>query len=232
LVESLGQEFDTSKIESPLLQSIFASGLAEAYPIGDIEVDFTTIKAGKGIHIVGSMTCGTHFYTTPIVRNAAHASRIADTLVGLPVRKPLHIAIFVGTDLFFHLIVNLLVPRLLALGHFPFIFNGCDPKHSKHLFALQELSFFERTLLLEHIIPFIEPNRHENVACLTIEQMKAKFGIMIETVKNVNTLLFLQIIKEHYIDIGISILCYQNFGPRLISYFNEPGKRRIFLNPS
>jgi hypothetical protein len=137
------------------------------------------IKAGKGIHVVGSMTRCTHFYTNGIDRNAAHASRIADSLVGLPFRKPLHIAIFVGTDLFSHLMVNLLVPRLLALGHFPFIFNGSTPEHSRLPFALRELSFFERTLLQDHIIPFLGPNHHESAACITIEQMKSKFGIMV-----------------------------------------------------
>ena len=198
LIESLGQEFDTSKIESPLIEQVVTRRLFQPHPAGGACVDFITLKAGDGIHVIGSLTKGVHFYTTSIDRNAAHASRIADSLIGLPVRRPIHIAFFVGIDIFSHLMLNKLVPQLLALGHIPFIFMPSDAINSKTVarpFALMEIAFFERTLLQEHTVPFLGSSVQTGAPCMTVEQLKVKYGFMVETVPNLNSLHFLQTVK-------------------------------------
>jgi hypothetical protein len=40
LIEALGQQFDTSKVESPLLQLLLSSNMISAHPAGGIGVDF------------------------------------------------------------------------------------------------------------------------------------------------------------------------------------------------
>jgi hypothetical protein len=230
MIEALGQEFDATKFQSKLVQNILSSGLASPNPAGGLTVDFKTLKATKGIHIIGSMTRGTHFYTTAIDRNAAHASRIADSITGMPYRRPMHVALFAGSDLFSHLMLGKLVPQLLALGHFPFIFLPSDKVNAKphgRPFPLQRLTFYERTLLQEHIIPFLGSDIQSGAAFMTVEQMKAKYGMLVQKVPNINSPSFLQTIKDSYIDIGISLRCYQKFGLDIIRHFDKP---RALLN--
>ncbi len=50
LIESLGQEFDTSKINSPLLQTMLRSCLLGSHPVSGIDVDFNTSKTASGIY--------------------------------------------------------------------------------------------------------------------------------------------------------------------------------------
>ncbi len=219
-----------SKIESKFVQNILSSGIITPHLAGGVTVDFKTLKATEGIHVIGSMTRGTHFYTTAIDRNAAHASRIADSIAGMPYRRPLHVAFFAGSDLFSHLMLSKLVPQLLALGHFPFIFLPSDKVNAKpqrRPYPLQRLTFFERTLLQETIIPYLGPNIHPGAASMTVEQMKAKYGILVQAVSNINCPTFLQKIKDNYIDIGFSLRCYQKFGLDLINHFDRP---RALLN--
>ena len=178
---------------------------------------------------MGSLTNCIHFYTTAIDRVVAHASRIADSLTGIPVRRSLHIAFFVGGELFSHLMLSKLVPQLLASGHMPFIFRLSDSINSKTKscpFALQELSFFERTLLQDYVILFLGSNP-TGASCLTVDQLTNRYGIMVERVRDINSKAFLQILKDNYMEIGISLRCYQKFGSEIIRYFSSP---RALLN--
>jgi len=233
LVEALGQEFNISEIEvaSLLLTNLVTSGIVKAHPLGGLQVDYKTSKAGEGLHVIGSLTRGVHFYTTAIDRNAAHASRIADSIVGLPFRRCLHIAFFIGSDLFSHLMLGKLVPELLALGHMPFIFMPSDNINLANKrpvpFELQELAFFERTLLQEHIIPSLGSAPREGAPVMTIEQMRTHHGIMVERVPDINTDAFINMLKDQYIDMGISLRCYQRFKTNIIQYFSKP---QVLLN--
>lgn len=235
LIETLGQEFDTSKIQSPLLEQLLSRGLLDPHPVGGVCADFNTLKAGDGIHVIGSLTRGVHFYTTSIDRIATHASRIADSLTGLQFRRPLHIAFFVGSDIFSHLMLSKLVPKLLALGHVPFIFQPSDSANSKKSssrpFALRELAFWERTLYQKHIIPFLGTSNQHEAACMTVEQMKAVYGLMVEKMLSINSHGFLQTLKNSYVDIGVSLRCYQRFGPRITEYFSTPSRALLNLHP-
>lgn len=233
LIETLGQEFDATKVQSKLVQYILSSGLVTPNPVGGITMDFRTLKATEGIHVIGSMTRGTHFYTTAIDRNAAHASSIADSITGMPYRRPLHVALFAGSDLFSQLMLSKLVPQLLALGNFLFIFLPSDKTNAKTKrkpFPLQRLAFYERTLLQEHVIPFLGSTVQTGAAFITVEQIKAKYGILVQTVPNINCPSFLQTIKASYIDIGFSLRCYQKFGLDLIRHFDQP-RTLLSLHP-
>jgi hypothetical protein len=231
LIETLGQEFDATKVQSKLVQHILSSGLVTPNSAGGgLKVDFKTLRATEGIHVIGTMTRGTHFYTTAIDRNAAHASRIADSITGMSYRRPLHVALFAGSDLFSQLMLSKLVPQLLSFSHFPFIFLPSDKtnvKTKRKPLPLQRLAFYERTLLQDHVIPFLGSTVQKGAAFMTVEQLKAKYGILVQTVANINCPDFMQTIKDSYIDIGFSLRCYQKFGLDLIRHFDKP---RALLN--
>ncbi|KAL9068619.1 MAG: hypothetical protein Q9161_006057 [Pseudevernia consocians] len=110
------------KATTPVIERISSPNILTPHPAGGISVNFSTLLASKNIHVIGSMTRGTHFFTNAVDRNATHASRIADSIAALPPRRPLHLAFFVGSDLFSHLMLSKLVPRLVAQGYTPFIF--------------------------------------------------------------------------------------------------------------
>ncbi|KAE9362956.1 hypothetical protein N431DRAFT_433200 [Stipitochalara longipes BDJ] len=241
LIEAMGQEFDTAKIDSRLLKTLLASGLLKAHPVCGIDVDFDTLKAPTGIHVIGSLTNGVHFYVTNTDRITAHASRIADSLFKHPHRKPLHIAFFVGSDLFSHLMLSKLIPALLELGHFPFIFlpkdNGYHkPKNRREKpkvipYELQHLDFWEKTMLQDTIIPTLGSTIPQGAEFRTIKQMASQHGILVQAVPNINDPAFLRTLKENHIDMGVSLRCYQRFKAGIIKYLNANGRCLLNLHP-
>ncbi|CAF9917901.1 hypothetical protein IMSHALPRED_003778 [Imshaugia aleurites] len=227
-IEAAGQEYNSHMIESPLVKRLLTKGIVNSHPAGGISVNFSTLLASKSIHVIGSMTRGTHFYTNAIDRNAAHASRIADSITASPPRRPLHLAFFVGSDLFSHLMVSKLVPRLVAQGHTPFIFLPEDKVKRKATSPeLRELGFFERQLLQDQIIPFLRSSPSGGAACLTVDQIGAHYGLLVQRLKSVNDPSFLDTLSEHHIDAGFSLRCYQRFGKNIINHFAAP---RALLN--
>ncbi|KAF8864895.1 hypothetical protein BDZ45DRAFT_684868 [Acephala macrosclerotiorum] len=213
LIESLGQEYNTMKINSPLLQSLIKSGQLSPHSLGGVDVDFNTLKATEGMYVIGSLTKGVHFYTSAIDRNVAHAARIADSIVGLPFRRSLHIALFVGTDVFSNLVLSRLVPELLGQGHLPFVILPTDNVHeypAKKPFKLAELAFWERDVLQKVVIPFVGSSQGTS-EFMSAEQMKEKYAIMVERVKDVSSSHCHSLLKDNYIDIGVNIRSYQEF---------------------
>ena len=130
-----------------------------AHPADVINMDVTTLEATKGLLVTGFMTRGVHFYCNTFDRNVAHAALIADSLVGEPARRPMHVAFFTRSDLFSHPKLSKLIPSLIAQGHVPFMFlprhKSMKKSNAPMAFDLHELAFFERQLLQEHIMPFL-----------------------------------------------------------------------------
>ena len=62
---------------------------------------------------------------------------------------------------------------------------------------------------------------------MTVEQMKLHYGIIVETVSNINDQAFLDNLQAHHIDAGISLGCYQRFRSSITNFFSSP---RILLN--
>ena len=210
------------------MKRLLTKDILTPHPAGGISVNFSTLLASKNIHVIGSMTRGTHFFTNAVDRNATHASRIADSIAALPPRRPLHLAFFVGSDLFSHLMLSKLVPRLVAQGHTHFIFLPAVKVNKKVTSpGLRELGFFERQLLQDQIIPFLGSIPSGGAAYLTVDQIRAHYGIFVQRVKNVNDPSFLETLRKHHIDAGFSLRCYQRFGEDIIDHFAAP---RALLN--
>ncbi|KAJ5565003.1 hypothetical protein N7513_001245 [Penicillium frequentans] len=215
-----------------------SSGIIEAPYIieatgqeGGISVDFDDLSASPGLYAIGSLTCGSHFYVSAIDRIAAHASRISYSLTQTPSARSLHVAIFCGSDLFSHLMVSKMVPQLLAAGHVPYVFL---PEHkasrSSTLFDLRELAFFERELLQQYILPYFKDDVSYGATHQTVDQLRAKYGILVEKVPNVNKMSFIKTLDRHHISVGLSVRCYQRFKTDIIRYFSKP-RRLLNLHP-
>lgn len=231
LIEAVGQEHDPHKTGSELLKRLLDAGELTGHPAGGVVVDFNTLAASENLYVIGSMTRGTHFYTGAIDRLVAHAARIADSISGERPSRPLHVGLFVGTDIFSHLMTSKVVPRLLALGHTPFVFLPAHKgsKKSKHL-DLEELAFFERQLYQDTVIPFLGTSSPNGSKCMTVEQMRAYYGILVQHVPDVNDPAFLGVLEQNHIDIGMSIRCYQKFGKAIIKHFSGP-RKLVNLHP-
>ena len=231
VIEATGQECSIHRIHSPLIQSALKNTLIMPHPSGGISVNFDDLSASSGLYAIGSLTRGTHFYVSAIDRIAAHASRIAHSLTQNPCARSLHVAIFCGSDLFSHLMTSKLVSQLLAAGHVPFIYL---PKHkasrSASLFELRELAFFERELLQQYILPYFRDEVSDGATHQTMDQLRAKYGILVEEVPDVNKMSFIKTLSKHYIDVGLSVRCYQRFKTDIIRYFTKP-RRLLNLHP-
>ena len=222
LIEAVGQEHNPSSIKSALMERLLSKGILKPHAAGGISVDFSTLSATKNIHVIGSMTRGTHFFTNSVDRIAIHASRIADSITATPFRRPLHIAFFVGSDLFSHLMLSKLVPRLIAQGHTPFIFLATDMNNQDTWSAsLRELDLYERQLLQDQIVPFSRSPSSDGTGCLNVEQMGAHYGVLVQRVKSVNDA-SLNVLKKHHIDAGFSLRCGQHFDKDVINHFTAP----------
>ncbi|KAE8155352.1 hypothetical protein BDV25DRAFT_135100 [Aspergillus avenaceus] len=231
VIEATGQECRIDHIESPLIHSAVKKGFLAPHPAGGVKVDFNSLRATPGLHVMGSLTRGTHFHTIDIDRAVAHAARVADAVTQEPLARSLHIAIFLGSDLFSHLMASQLVPQLLAAGHMPFIFL---PEHKGGRkvppFELRELGFLERELLQKHVIPYFKDQHPEGASHMTVAQMTSAYGILVQEVPNVNSASFINCLREYHIDMGLSLRCYQRFKSDIIRYLSGP-RRLLNLHP-
>lgn len=221
VIEATGQECHIDRIDSPLINSAVKKGLLTAHPAGGVVVDFEHLKAGPGLYVMGSLTRGTHFYVSATDRVAAHASRIADSLVGEVAAAHLHVALFVGNDLFSNLMASKLVPKLLRQGHVPYVFLTKGKSDSKSsLPELREVAFFEEQLMQEHVLPYFKDATPEDSTHMTVFQMQTKYGIMVQQVPDINSASFISSLSKHHIDVGLSIQSNQAFKSDLARYFS------------
>lgn len=227
-IEAAGQTFNAVSIELPLMKRLLGKRLLTPHPAGGISVDFSTLLASNNIYVIGSMTRGTHFFTNSVDRSANHAGRIADSVTGLSPRRPLHLALFVGSQLFSQLMLCKIVPRLIEQGHTPYIFFSADEADRKAKSRdLHALGDFERQLLQDDTIPFFGSFPSDEAASLISNQIRANYGILVERVASVNDPSMLKSFREHHIDAGLSLRCGQRFGQEMIDHFADP---RTLLN--
>src|SRR4051812_3573870 len=95
-------------------------------------------------------------------------------------------------------------------------------------FEIQELAFLERTLLQEHIIPFLGTTITAGAKHQTVKQLQSAHGLL-QYPASIDSLATLEILKQNRIDIGISLRCYQRLGLRIITHFSTPGKALLNL---
>jgi hypothetical protein len=144
------------------------------------------------------------------------------------------IALFAGNDISTNLLLNALVPELLHIGYQPRMYL---PSHRTAariaLPELQELAFFERVIPSRVLYPYLDGTPAIGpVQFRSPLQIAAKYGIAFANVDNINSPEFIRELTDSDVQAGVSIRCYQKFGPEFIGFFNgNAGKRLWNLHP-
>jgi len=256
VVNATGQGLNINELEAPIIYNTLESGTITPHLLGGIDVDFDSgaIKGSKGkyserIYAVGSLTRGVHFYTNSINENAKCGKRAVTALVGrakqqihlerqaemiTEQKKPQNIALFIGSDISSHLLMNDLVPQLIQEGFQPSIYFAKHRASKKPVLPeIQEQGFFERIMLADHIYPFLdEQPLQEGAPCHSPQQLAKIYGITVREIESVNDPDFIAELKEEGIDTGVVVRCYQKFGKDTIAFFNrEPHNALWNLHP-
>jgi len=132
------------------------------------------------------------------------------------------VALFVGSDIFSQLLMNLVVPKLTEEGFQPYIFLT-KHKAGKSLHPeIRHLEFFERNLLPLIIYPFLDEHPvHNNSKCLSPKLLSQKYNVTVMSIDNVNDPNFIQEMRCLNITTGIIIRSYQKFGQEIITFFEN-----------
>ncbi|KAI1080315.1 FAD-NAD(P)-binding-domain-containing protein [Whalleya microplaca] len=222
LIEATGLEFDirTLAARSRLINQMMSKRLIQRDYFGGIKVGFKDLKVSHGLYAIGSLTKGTHFLVEGIDRIACHASRVADSVVGLQPSQSLQVALFVGLDLFSALTVMQLVPRLLAMGHMPFVFL-VNPLNDSIYVSKEETMyhFFEYVLLPEVIIPHYKSVGGPTAVALMTDSVENEFGVLVKRFKEINNIDFRAELRINGIDVGFFIGCKDKLGDKLRDAF-------------
>lgn len=256
IVNATGQGLNLNQLEAPIIYNALESGTITPHLLGGMDVDFedgsvknSTRKHSERIYAVGSLTRGVHFYTNSINENAKCGKRTVTALVERAkqqlafereksmvanVIKPKNIALFIGSDVSSHILMNELVGQLILEGFQPSIyFARHQPSKKPVLPEIQTQGFFERVILADHIYPFLdEQPLQEEVPCHSPQQLAKIYGISVKEVESINASEFLTELEQERIDVGIVVRCYQKFGKDIIDFFNrEPHNVLWNLHP-
>ncbi|KAI1771548.1 FAD-NAD(P)-binding-domain-containing protein [Hypoxylon cercidicola] len=215
VIDITGLEYDlgATKSSSPLLEGMHKKGLVTNEPSGGIKVgaaDHQLITAGDkltpGLYAIGSLTKGTHYFVEDISRITSHALRISDSIVGLPRSNPTQVALFVGQDLFSTIITMHAVPELLSRGHMPYVFLLESPVDSLYLTEKEWLYwYFELAVLQQVLIPDFKARGGAPPLALATDAVGNEYGVLVQSVRDVNDPAFLSGLSVHNIDIGFVI---------------------------
>ena len=145
----------------------------------------------------------------------------------------MNIGFFVGSDIMSQVMMNELVPQLLAKEHRPFVFHPSDNTNRKaRPLALEELIFFERRIVHEVIYPFLDSNELPNgIKLQSMEGLGKKYEIPVQNISSVNDCDFLDYLRREKMSGGVSLRCYQKFNEPIIDFFKNEGKFLVNLHP-
>lgn len=128
--------------------------------------------------------------------------------------------LFVGSDISTHILLNELVPAVMARGITPEIVQVREPEHAQPR-QLERLEFYERILLHDVVYPFLEKNPG---ALKSPEQLAKAHGFTYRLVDNVNSdSFFFNVATQPDIMGGTSMRSYQKFGKRIVDHFKANG---------
>ncbi len=143
------------------------------------------------------------------------------------------IALFVGSDITAHLVLNKVVPEIIQAGYEPLLFF---PKHNSSAKAnqpeLKEAAFLERDLVNKVVYPYLDahpfPGEAKNLSPKGLSSKFPSYPFNFEYIDNVNDKSFVDRIKNDKSIIGgFSVRCFQIFKDDIIDAFKD---RQFFLN--
>jgi hypothetical protein len=150
---------------------------------------------------------------------------------GQPNQEKIRVALFIGSDITALIIANKVVQALKDQGFRPAVYFP-DDKPSKNPnsenFWVRELALYERDLTKKIIYPLLDEEALQDGVIYTPDQMRAKYGITVQKVADINDPSFLQteITAKNTIG-GINIRGYQKFLKPTVDLFNS---REITIN--
>lgn len=216
------------------MKSLLTSKLFEAHHAGGFSVNQHTLEstATKGLHAIGTLTTGVHFYTNGIDRNAIHALRIARHLVGRPTYHSAHIAVIVPKDsIIWNEFVFKAVPAMLVWDMIPFLyFVTCENAAYRHLAVNKESCECSPPLPVRAVArPSGPQGMVESRECpnFIFYKLRESFGISVESY-DMSDPLFLVKLKEHHIDHGLLLASAAECSPIFRPTFLH---QQIFSNP-
>lgn len=244
VINATGQDLRVSGIPSPLIQNLITRNLASDHRAGGFDVEYHSgaLRGSDGnisqnIFAVGGLTRGVHFYTNSINENAKCAMRTAQAIINAQTlnyestnimtatfKTPSrHVALFIGSDISSHILLNSLIPELQKRGFEPFVYFTKHLASKKPVLSeIAEQGFYERTMLSDHIYPFLDQfGISSNAPCVSPLQIARKYGISVVQNQDVNDPAFLDTLQTQNIHAGIVIRSYQKFGKDIIHYFQD-----------
>lgn len=135
-----------------------------------------------------------------------------------------NLLIFIGDDFVSTLFLNEFIPQLIEMGVKPIILsvvNNHDDKNSPH--ELQRYDFYQKDLLQNVLLPFLENNGEKHFKLSTPQQIFDHYNLQVIETTNVNDETILNQIKKLNFIGAISVRCFQIFGSKIISEIKNKG---------
>lgn len=134
------------------------------------------------------------------------------------------VALFIGSDITAHLVLNKIVPEMIDSGFRPVIFM---PKHKSsekaNLPELKKMAFFERKILADVVYPYLN-GLTERSKPIAPQMLAKKYGLSYFDVENINAPDFVKRQQEASDYVGaLSIRCFQIFKPEHIQVWRDKG---------
>ncbi len=134
------------------------------------------------------------------------------------------VALFIGSDITAHLVLNKIVPEMIDNGFRPVIFMP-EHKSSKkaNLPELKKMAFFERKILAEVVYPYLN-GLTERSKPLAPEILAKKYNLKYIPVPDINDPEFVRRQKDASDYVGaLSVRCFQIFKPEHIQVWRDKG---------
>ncbi len=134
------------------------------------------------------------------------------------------VALFIGSDITAHLVLNKIVPEMIDSGFRPVIFM---PEHKSsekaNLPELKKMAFFERKILADVVYPYLN-GLTERSKPIAPQMLAKKYNLTYLEVPNINDPAFVKRQQEASDYVGaLSIRCFQIFKPEHIQVWRDKG---------
>ena len=134
-----------------------------------------------------------------------------------------NILIFAGNDFIAHQFLNGFIPRAIKKGINPIIIRVKNSPHHFNHKEMKRYAFYEDTLLVDHLLPFIEDNPSPIFKLLSFEQLTARYNLNVIECDKVNSPDFIDQINSLDFIGALSIRCFQIFKQPIIKTIRAKG---------
>lgn len=143
--------------------------------------------------------------------------------MSMNISQPRKVMIFTSNGFVGNLLLNQIIPNMIQMGIEPIICDTRKPERKNKSIDLQDIEFYEYEILNKTIFPFLKSSAAKTFN-YSLDALKKQYGIKVLRLENVNSKMFLSMVKQDSNVIGgISIRNFQIFKEQTISVFREKG---------